>query len=252
MFVKESLCCSSVLYALWNWFDRRGCSADLKLEVERWSSNMINFFVFLHSFSYFIPAPLPPQYRSSLSCSTLTFIDFLCGVTANQKPGWAQGSALSSIFLHCPLFCVALHCPALFYIVLRFQALSCTVNHCLYFPAMFRIAPYCPAYSFVVSCTDFYCPAQFCTVLHSPALSCNCPALWIVIHCPALACIVLRCEALSCTFLRSPAGALYSIVKVLPPPTHCKKSWRKTSPAWPDDAVLKYQGDGTLSTCWTS
>ncbi len=27
---------------------------------------------------------------------------------------------------------------------------------------------------------------------------------------------------------------------------HCKKSWRKTSPAWPDDAVLKYQGDGTL------
>ncbi len=27
---------------------------------------------------------------------------------------------------------------------------------------------------------------------------------------------------------------------------HCKKSWRKTPPAWPDDAVLKYQGDGTL------
>ena len=30
--------------------------------------------------------------------------------------------------------------------------------------------------------------------------------------------------------------------------THCtaKKSWRKTPPAWPDDAVLKYQGDVTL------
>ncbi len=27
---------------------------------------------------------------------------------------------------------------------------------------------------------------------------------------------------------------------------HCKKSWRKTPPAWPDDAVLKYQGDGIL------
>ncbi len=25
---------------------------------------------------------------------------------------------------------------------------------------------------------------------------------------------------------------------------HCKKSWRKAPPAWPDDAVLKYQGDG--------
>ncbi len=25
---------------------------------------------------------------------------------------------------------------------------------------------------------------------------------------------------------------------------HCKKNWRKTPPAWPDDAVLKYQGDG--------
>ncbi len=36
----------------------------------------------------------------------------------------------------------------------------------------------------------------------------------------------------------------YSIEKVLF--AHCKKSWRKTSPAWPDDAVLKYQGDGTL------
>ncbi len=29
-------------------------------------------------------------------------------------------------------------------------------------------------------------------------------------------------------------------------PLHCKKSWRKTPPAWPDDAVLKYQWDGTL------
>ncbi len=27
---------------------------------------------------------------------------------------------------------------------------------------------------------------------------------------------------------------------------HCKKSWRKTPPAWPDDAVLKYQGDVIL------
>ncbi len=29
-------------------------------------------------------------------------------------------------------------------------------------------------------------------------------------------------------------------------PPHCKKSWRKTPPAWPDDAVLKYHGDGAL------
>jgi hypothetical protein len=77
---------------------------------------------------------------------------------------------------------------------------------------------------------------------YSPYTSCLSPHVIIRINDLCLGITIEQmCAACDCWF-----GYIifYNITDSLIHTMHFKMSWRKTSPVWPDDAILKYQRDG--------